>query len=169
MSSIPPDALAILRRYRTCEFSTLAKGGTPITWPVCARFLDDGRFLLTTSIALPQKALNIRRDPRVSLLFSEPRASGVGRPGAVLVQGDATAEDRIVTDMAETPDLERYFVENIFARQPAGKLWSSLMGRWMIPAYYMRILVYVTPRRMRYWPTRDFAAAPQEIEVSNVG
>ena len=30
MADIPSDALTIIRRYRTCEFSTLAKDGTPI-------------------------------------------------------------------------------------------------------------------------------------------
>jgi hypothetical protein len=175
MKSLPPDAEAILRRYRTCEMTTLGKDGSPSTWPVCARRLDDGRFLMTTSIALPQKAFNIRRDPRVSLLFSEPKASGVARPGAVLVQGTATAEDRVVTDMSETPELRTYFVENIFARQPAGTLWSSWFGRLLMGAYYMRIVVYVTPTRMLWWSSRDFAAAPEVIfeapaaEVAHVG
>jgi hypothetical protein len=163
MLDIPDDALAILRRYRTCEMSTLGKDGTPQTWPLCPRLLDDGRFLLTTSIGMPAKAFNIRRDARVSLLFSEPKGSGVQRPGAVLVQGDAIAEDRIVSDPASLPELRAYFVENIFARQPAGKMMSSFIGRWLMWPYYMRILIYVTPRRMLWWPTRDFAAAPQLI------
>jgi hypothetical protein len=165
----PPAALAIVRRYRTCELSTLAKDGTPITWPLCARLLDDGRYLLTTSIGLPQKAFNIRRNPRVGLLFSEPKGSGVGAPGAVLVQGHATAEDRIATDMSSPAELGDYFAENIFARQPQGKMWSSWLGRIMMAPYYMRILIYVTPTRIRYWPSRDFTATPEAIEVPNVG
>ena len=39
---------------------------------------------MTTSIGLPQKAFNIRRNPQVSLSFSEPTGSGVAKPGAVL-------------------------------------------------------------------------------------
>jgi hypothetical protein len=70
---------------------------------LAARLLPDGRFLLFTSIGMPQKAFNIRRDPKVSLLFSNPTGSGVANPGAVLIQGDATAEDRIVTDMTADP------------------------------------------------------------------
>ena len=166
--SLPSEAVEILKRYRTCELSTMAKDGTPITWPLCPRFLEDGRVLLTTSIGLPQKAFNIRRNPKVSLLFSEPKASGVKQPGAVLIQGDATAKDEIVTDMAAIPELRALMVENVFARQPKGKMTSSWLGRWMMPSYYMRILIYVTPRRILWWPTRDFAAAPQELEVPRV-
>jgi hypothetical protein len=165
----PVPALEMLRNYRTCELTTLNKDGSPTTWPLCARLLEDGRFLLTTSIGMPQKAFNIRRNPRVSLLFSEPMGSGVQQPGAVLVQGTATAEDRIVSDPSGVPELGDYLVEQIFARQPAGKFWSTWIGRRLMWPYYMRILIYVTPERMRYWPSRDFAAEPQVLEVSHVG
>ena len=90
--------LDIMQNYFTCEFTTLSRDGTPTTWPVSPRLLADGRLLLCTSIGMPQKAYNIRREPKVSLLFSEPTGSGITEPGAVLIQGDATAEDRIVTD-----------------------------------------------------------------------
>src|SRR6478752_3187690 len=114
----------VIDNYFTCEFTTLSRDGSPVTWPVTPRLLDDGRFLLTTSIGLPQKAFNIRRNPRVSLSFSEPKASGVRAPGAVLVQGDASAEDRIISDISSEPQLAQYFVENIFARQPSGTMMS---------------------------------------------
>ena len=165
MTSIPADAEAILRRYRTCEFTTFGKDGAPSTWPLCARWLPDGRFLLTTSIGLPQKAFNIRRNPQVSLSFSEPTGSGVSKPGAVLVQGRAVCEDRIVTDMSSIPELTLYFRETIFARQTSGKMMSSWLGRRWMDWYYMRLLIYVTPERMFYWPTRDFAAEPQKLEL----
>ena len=167
--SLPPHALEIVRHYRTCELTTFSKRGVPVTWPVTARHLADGRFLLTTSIGLPQKAFNIRRNPKVSLLFSEPKASSIAQPGALLVRGDATAEDRIVTDMTSDPDLEALLTEQIFARQPASQMMSSWIGKLLMKPYYMRILIYVTPRRIDYWPTRDFATAPQRIEVSHVG
>jgi Pyridoxamine 5'-phosphate oxidase len=169
MAELPPSALEVLKNYRTCELTTLSKDGSPVTWPVCARRLDDGRFLSTTSIAMPQKAFNIRRNPKVSLLFSEPTGSGVKQPGAVLVQGNARCDDRIVTDMSSVPELETFIVENIFSRQPNGKFMSSWLGKSLFGAYYMRLLIYVTPSRIRYWPTRDFSVAPQEIELSHVG
>jgi len=160
---VAATALGIIDNYRTCEFTSLARDGTPQTWPLCPFLLEDGRFLLTTSIGLPQKAFNIRRNPKVSMLFSEPTASGITQPGAVLIEGDTTAEDRIVTDISSPPELAPYF-ERIFARQPAGKIWSSWLGRRILPGYYMRILIYVTPRRALFWPDRDFSKAPEELD-----
>jgi hypothetical protein len=160
-------ALDIIDNYFTCEFTTLSRDGSPSTWPVSPRLLTDGRLLLTTSIGLPQKTFNIRRNPKVSMLFSEPTGSGIAEPGALLIQGDAVAEDRIVTDVSSDPDLAA-LMETVTARQPAGAFWSSLLGRRVFWAYYMRILIYVTPRRALFWPTRDFTVAPEELTVSEV-
>lgn len=160
-------ALDIIDRYFTCEFTTLARDGTPVTWPVSPRLLADGRFLLTTSIGMPQKAFNIRRNPKVSMLFSEPTGSGVARPGAVLIQGDATAEDRIVTDIASDPELEA-LMETVSRRQPAGAFWSTWLGRRLGWPYYIRLRIYVTPRRVMFWPDRDFSTEPEELDPSEV-
>ena len=95
-ADLPPEVEGVFQKFRTCEFSTLARDGTPITWPLVTLWRpEEQRFVLTTSIGLPQKAFNIRRDPRVSLLFSDPTASGLDKPPAVLVQGDAEAPDEI--------------------------------------------------------------------------
>jgi Pyridoxamine 5'-phosphate oxidase len=164
---MPTSFLDIIDNYFTCEFTTLGRDGSPVTWPVTPRLLEDGRFLLTTSIGLPQKAFNIRRNPKVSMLFSESTGSAVAEPGAVLIQGDAIAEDRIVTDVSSDPDLAA-LLDTLVKRQPAGALWSSWLGRRLWWSYYMRILIYVTPRRAWFWPTRDFASSPEELDLSEV-
>lgn len=158
------SAVEIIEQFRTCELTTTSRDGWPQTWPVCPLLLPDGRFLVSTSIGLPQKAINISRNPRVSMLFSEPTGSGVMNPGAVLIQGDATVADRIVADIAEDRDLRRLF-ERVTVRQPAGVFMSSWLGRRLFPFYYVRIAIHVMPRRGLYWPTRDFSAEPQGLDL----
>lgn len=160
-------AVEIIDNYFTCEFTTLARNGSPQTWPVSPRLLADGRFLLTTCIGLPQKAFNIRRNPQVGMLFSEPTGSGVARPGAVLIQGEASAGDRVVTDPASDPELAA-LTQTLSVRQPAGAFWSTWIGRRLWWSYYMRLLIYVTPRRALYWPDRDFTTAPIELDLNEV-
>jgi hypothetical protein len=159
------SALDVIANYRTCEFTTLFRDGSPQTWPVSPLLLDDGRFFVATSIGLPQKAFNIRRNPRVSMLFSEPTGSGITEPAAVLIQGDATAEDRIVADVTTVPELTRA-VETISRRQPAGAVMNSRIGRRLFPSYYVRILIYVSPRRALFWPTRDFTRGPEVLDLA---
>ena len=55
--------------------------------------------MITASISLSQKVFNVRRNPRVSLLFSNPTASGLENPPAVLVQADAEARDEMMTSV----------------------------------------------------------------------
>src|SRR5690349_20635124 len=128
------DAAAIIRNYRTCEFTTVFRDGSPQTWPVSPLLLPDNRILLRTSIGFPQKALNIRRNPKVSLLFSEPAGSGVPTAGAVLICGDAVAENRIIADMTTVPELAE-LTRIVMARQPSSTMMSSLVGRRMFPSY----------------------------------
>ncbi len=165
-TELPPEVEAVFREFRTCEMSTLAKDGTPITWPITPFWKpDEGRFLVTTSIGLPQKAFNVRRNPRVSLLFSNPTGSGLGDPPAVLVQGDAEAPDEIVTSKELEEELEE-----LYRRQPAsGAYGSNPLMRYLFDWYYMRLVIHVTPRRILWWPGGDHGQTPRKLEVNHVG
>jgi hypothetical protein len=165
--TVPPEIEAVFREFRTCEFSTLAKDGTPITWPTLPFWQPQhDRFLVTTSIGLPQKALNVRRNPRVSLLFSDPTASGLSAPPAVLVQGDARSPDRVSVDITGFEEE----LGRVFRRQPASGAYSSNpVLRSVFDWYYMRLEIAVRPRRILWWPYGDFSQVPHAIEVSYVG
>ncbi len=165
--NVPPEVEGVFREFRTCEMSTLAKDGSPITWPTMSFWHpDDNRFLITTSIGLPQKAFNIRRNPRVSLLFSNPTASGLTDPPAVLVQGDAEAPDEVETTLEGFEDEMR----RALRRQPSGGNYSgNPLTRYLFDWYYMRLMIYVTPRRILWWPAGDFEQAPLRAGVGLVG
>jgi hypothetical protein len=147
--------------------STLAKDGSPITWPTLPFWRpEEERFLITTSIGLPHKAFNIRRNPHVSLLFSNPTASGLTDPPFVLVQGDAQAPDKVETSMEGFEEEMR----RALRRQPAGGKYSgNPLARYLFDWYYMRLMIYVTPRRILWWPAGDFERTPLEVGVDRVG
>ncbi len=144
-SAIPPlddEQAAVVDRYRTCEFATLSRGGVPIAWPTATLRRPDGTFLITTSIALPQKAHNVRRDPRVAMLFSDPTASGLDGAPQILVQGTATCPDEVVTDVRHDEEYWRRLTE----RQPINRMYSAnAISRRIFDWYYMRLLITVTP------------------------
>jgi|SRR3954469_16361546 len=164
---VPPEVEEVFLKFRTCEMSTLARDGSPITWPTMPFWRSgEGRFLITTSIGLPHKAFNIRRDPRVSLLFSNPTASGLTDPPAVLVQGDAEAPDEVETTLEGFEDEMR----RALRRQPAGGNYSgNPLMRYLFDWYYMRLMIHVTPRRILWWPGGYLEQAPREAGVDRVG
>ncbi|MET0133412.1 MAG: pyridoxamine 5'-phosphate oxidase family protein [Kibdelosporangium sp.] len=160
MSLFDLDLAAIVGAYRTCEFATLAKDGTPVTWPAAAWLRPDGTLTLTTSLGFPQKALNIRRDSRVALLFSDPTGSGLDAPEQVVVQGTASCPDEIVTSPG---DLADYWA-TLFERQPSSRAYLNPLMRPVVDWYFMRLVITVAPHHVRTRPQ----PAPGTIQASGV-
>lgn len=165
--ALPPEVEAVIREFRTCELTTLSRAGAPTTWPTSARFQpEQSRFLITTSIGFSQKAVNIRRNPCVAMLFSDPTGSGLASPPAVLIQGNAEVAEGVVTAVK---GLEDYWRETIFQRQPTTGFFSSnFITRWLMDWNFMRLLIYVRPRTIIWWPRGDFKEQACRIEVFDV-
>lgn len=132
----------MLDAYRTCEFATLAKDGTPIAWPTSGLVRPDGTILLTTSLAYPQKAFNVRRDPRVALLFSDPTGSGLEDPEQILITGTASCPDELHT--TPSGDLADFW-RMILTRQPKSGAYLDWPATMLTDFYFMRLLIDVTP------------------------
>jgi hypothetical protein len=152
MQTISP----VVDAYRTCELLTVGRDGTPVAWPTVGLRRPDGTVLISTSIGLPQKALNVRRDPRVALLFSDPTGSGLEAPDQVLVQGTATCPDVIVTEPGPWGDLWLRIRE----RQPSSGYHRLPGVRGLMDWYYMRLLITVTPETVTTLPAWQGPALP---------
>jgi general stress protein 26 len=163
--SLPSEVTSVFETFRCCEFTTLTKQGVPITWPVSAVYFPErGQFLITTSISFPQKVWNIRRNPKVALLFSDPTGSGMTNPPIVLVQGNAAVSDEIVV---LNEDMERFWKE-LYRRQPFSRNYSSnALSRKLMSWYFMRWCIFITPQTIHWYPQGDMQQASQSIEVTN--
>jgi Pyridoxamine 5'-phosphate oxidase len=146
-----PDLLAVLDRYRTCEFATVGRSGVPIAWPTVARYQPGDRtFLITTSIGFPQKAYNVRRTPKVALLFSDPTGSGLAGGPQVLIRGEADCPDTVDTSAS---GLEEYWVR-VFERQPFSRRYgTTVVSRRAMDWYYRRLRITVAVRGVQVRPS----------------
>jgi hypothetical protein len=171
-----PDAVrAVFYHFFTCEMTTVgSKSRQPVTWPVMPLYWQQrGQFVLFTSIGLPQKALNVRRHPRVSLLFSDPTGSELTNPPTVLVQGEAQAPDAIVAAInglePELLELIKAQALRMLALQPAMKMYlRNALTRYLMDWYFMRLVITVTPRRIQWWEAGDTSRPPIVREVNDV-
>ncbi|MFE1788802.1 pyridoxamine 5'-phosphate oxidase family protein [Streptomyces sp. NPDC059525] len=141
LDSAPPG---VLDAYRTCEFVTLAKDGTPLAWPTAVARREDGTLLLTTSLAFAQKAFNVRRDGRVALLFSDPTGSGLEHAPQIFVSGRAECPDTVMTG----PRGAEEYWRRLFERQPHSRAYLRLPMRPMMSWYYLRLLITVDPEQV---------------------
>jgi hypothetical protein len=163
---IPSEVEAVFREFRTCEFTTVNKQRQPLTWPIEPFFREeDGRLIVTSSIAFPVKSQNARRHPKVALLFSDPTGSGLQDPPAVLVHGDA-----IVEELTGDPDWSYDMFRESVLRQPnTRKFVGNPIAQRLFLFQYQRIAVISQPRRLLIWPHGDFTALPTKIELGSAG
>jgi general stress protein 26 len=110
---IPREVEQVLERFRCCEVATIGPDGAPVARPVVALHRPPG-LVLSTSIGFPVEAADVRRDPRVSLRFSDPTGSGLVDPPPVLVQGTYCV--RLV--LRVTPVLVRWWPRGDTAAAP---------------------------------------------------
>lgn len=143
-SGSDPAPFDVLDAYRTCEFVTLGRDGTPVAWPTAVARRDDGTLLVTTCLAFAQKALNVRRDGRVALLFSDPTGSGLGHAPQVFISGRAECPDTIMTGPQGTEEYWR----RLFERQPHSRAYLTLPMRPLMSWYYLRLLITVEPEHV---------------------
>lgn len=171
-SALPATVQAVFARFMTAEFTTLGRGGRPVTWPVLPLYAGDlGQFLVFTSIGLPQKALNVRADRRVSLFYSDPTGSGLDQPPAVLIQGRAEAPDQLWVNREDASPEVWPLIEgqaaSLVKNQPSMALYlNNPLTRYLMDWYFMRLMITVTPERISWWPAGDFSRAPEVIGLA---
>jgi hypothetical protein len=160
---LPPDVTAVMRSFFTAEVTTINRAGQPLTWPA-ATYFDEaaGRVICAVSIAFPVKAHNARRNPRVSLLYSDPTGSGLESPPRVLVQG--TAEVAEVLDYP--PDVIGLFAAVARHQPDSSKFTSNRFVRRLFAWYlFQRIAIRITPVRVLWWPGGDTTGDPHVWEA----
>ena len=142
----PAEQRQFLEESHTIILSTLDRHGYPHSVAMWYVVDPDGTVLMTT-FAKSQKALNLRRDPRCSLLVESGRKYEDLK--GVLVRGRATLE----ADTERVLDLlER--VHEKYNRGPAAGLRDAMRHQAS-----KRVLVRVRPERISSWDHRKLGGA----------
>lgn len=156
-SSLPQQARSAFSNFITTEYTAIGAKRQPITWPVTPYYTDGAPSIdITTGLGYPKKADDAKRNPRVSLLFSDPTGSGMEGAGQVLVQGIAEVAD---TDLAANAD--RYFRESSVKLPATKEMHPPKPVRRMLGWYYNRIYVLTRPERVFIWADAAASAEPE--------
>ena len=152
MIQVPHWVRESFDNYLICEFTTISHD-KPVTFPLLPFYLpDSGNFVVTSSILFSKKIENLKKNPKVSMLFSNPEGSNVGKH-AILVQGLSTYED---SDLDH--GWERYLP---YWRKKEPYIDGLLADREKFGWFWKRIVVKVEPRRILAWKNADISRPPE--------
>ncbi|MGH2980544.1 MAG: pyridoxamine 5'-phosphate oxidase family protein [Solirubrobacterales bacterium] len=155
-STLPQEVQDVFGSFVTTEFTTVDARGQPIAWPVTPYYKPGAATIdVSTGVGYPKKAQDARRNPQVSLLFSDATGSGIESGIRVLVHGTAEVDDRDLK-----ANRERYDREGIEKLPATRKMLPPKAVRGLFSWYFERIYVKVRPERVFVWPDGDPASEP---------
>lgn len=152
MVQVPGWVRDVFERYLTCEFTTVANG-KPVTFPLLYFYeADSGKFTVTSSILFSKKVEHMKKNPKVSMLFSNPEGSGIGKQ-AILVQGIAHCDD---SDLDH--GWERFLP---YWRKKEPYIDAFLAEREKFGWFWKRIVIQVEPKKIMAWKNGNTDGAPE--------
>src|SRR5206468_3704978 len=155
-ATLPQEVRDAFERFITCEYTAIDARQQPIVWPVTPYYSSGAPTLdTTTGLGYPKKAEDARRNPHVSLLFSDPTGSRIESGIQVLVQGMAEVDDRDLE-----ANRERYERESAVKLRRGRAVRMPRLLRGMFAWYANRIYIKVRPERVFVWPDGDLAKRP---------
>ncbi len=137
MIQVPPWVRETFDSYLVCEFTTV-KSGKPVTLPLLPFYLpDSGKFVVTSSILFSKKAENVKQNPKVSLLFSNP-------------------------EHADDSDLDHGWEKYLgYWRKKEPYIDAYLGEREKFGWFWKRIVVQVEPKKILAWKNGDTSRPPE--------
>ncbi len=159
MNLLPDWMYHAIEESFTCQFASTTVRNIPVALPVFLHHFDpDTGTLIISSPARVKRVENVRRHPKVAILFS-PVGTGPEEPKHVLlVQGLAEVDDSNLVS-----GWKRYFAG--WARRQPSARESLVRMEQAMPGYMQRALIRVRPTRFLGWPDGNFQQSPEVVEV----
>ncbi|HVE75602.1 MAG TPA: hypothetical protein VND22_02415 [Actinomycetota bacterium] len=143
IEKVPSDLARIFDRFIVTEYAYFTPKGEPLCWPVTPYWNPNKNIIsIATGLAYPTKADYAKKNPKVALLFSASKGSGLPDSTHVLVQGDATVRDENIQE-----NTDRY-VSEMRRKFPQARLALNGLTVKMLDFYLPRLWVEVSPVRI---------------------
>lgn len=157
--NLPEEVVPLLMDSLVCEYASIKRDGTPITSPLIPNPGKDGCTIdINTGLTYPWKAERARHNPKVCLLYSEPKGWIGKSPAVVLVYGQATVRDADLQGNTDRYVKAVRSYSSLFGRLPVSIL------RWM-NGYIARIWISITPLKILWWPGGDIDQKAREWQA----
>lgn len=160
MGVLPDPIEELLNTALVGELTVVDEQGRLVTHPLIPLY-DGERIYLTSSVLFSKKLEYIKRNPKVSLSISDPKAVNVNRFRRVTIQGDARVDDSDLHSGWEKKVLPLWRV-----KEPAIDFF--LGKRVALPLFFERGIIEIRPRRAFLWEDGRTDQPPQVFELAEV-
>ena len=154
-----PQIVETLENALICEFTVISPTGRPITHPLLPLYdSEQSRLYVTSSVLFSKKLDHIKKNPKVSALFSNREGMRVSPYRTVLVKGKAkVAEEDVHHGWEKLLPLWRKkepFIDNF------------VKIRYALPLFWDRSIIEIEPSKLYLWPRGETDNPPKIFEVS---
>jgi nitroimidazol reductase NimA-like FMN-containing flavoprotein (pyridoxamine 5'-phosphate oxidase superfamily) len=154
-----PQIVETLENALICEFTVVSPSGRPITHPLLPLYnYEESRLYVTSSVLFSKKLDHIKKNPKVSALFSNREGIRVSPYRTVLVKGIAkVGEEDIHHGWEKLLPLWR-------KKEPY--IDNFVKMRYALPLFWDRSIIEIHPSKLYLWPNGDTGNPPKVFEVS---
>jgi len=159
MLELPVELREVLDRALVCEFTAISPSGRPITHPLLPLFdAEHGRLFVTSSVLFSKKLDHIKKNPKVSALFSNRAGIQVSPYRILLVKGDAKVGEK---------DIHHGWEQLLpIWRKKEPYIDNFVKMRYALPLFWERSVVEVVPTKVYAWPQGDADRQPDVYTVN---
>jgi len=158
MASLPPHVEDVFERSLVALFTTVNSRNEPVTHPMLPLYeRGSGRIYFTSSVLFSRKLEHIKRNPKVSVLFSEREFTRCESGDAVLVKGTARVDD------SDPSNGWMRFL--LLWRRKEPYIDAYLKQRFAFPLFWERAVIEVRPDVVYVWRGGDIDAEPEVYDL----
>ena len=153
LKDLPSAVSEVFENALVCEFTVVSPKGRPVTHPLLPLYdSQEGRLYVTSSVLFSRKLDHVKRNPKVSALFSNREALLVSPYRIVLVKGVAkVGEEDVHHGWEKLLPLWR-------KKEPY--IDSFVKMRYALPLFWERSVVEISPVKVYAWLNGDSNTQP---------
>ena len=169
MIKIPEWIEEVFEKYLTAVFTYLDVENPRLIAVLPYYDAKKKSIVITTSPAFYKKVSCVKKNPRVSVLFSNSKYSGVEEKAVVLVYGVAKVNENLEENMNYINDLMSNMGE-CWKKTVLAKMVKELMSplaKRLMDWYLYRIVIEVKPQKLLIWRDGNLENVPEVLEVAD--
>jgi len=153
-----PRIIETLENALICEFTAVSHTGRPITHPLLPLYdPEKSRLYVTSSVLFSKKLDHIKKNPKVSALFSNREGIRVSPYRTVLIKGKAKVSEE---------DVHRGWEKLLpLWRKKEPYIDNFVKMRYALPLFWERSIIEIDPLKLYFWPNGDTNNPPEVFEV----